>query len=183
MVYVYLRTGICLGGTTQFPMAGQSFYDGYSINYPLQQDKTLIALHIYSQSITNGPAINLKVKETVSAYWNHLCANVNITPPPLTKRAIFAPKDTFPLKCDMPLAHAMTINCIPMCRYTLMLNFYAHLNTCQPLTYHSKFHFKKRAIFEQLISGVEGKIQQVSSALIKKYRRSCDLTKINLNHK
>ena len=162
-------------------MAGQSFYDGYSINYPLQQDKTFITIHIYSQFITNRPAINLTVTETVSAYWNNLCANVNFTPPPLLKGQ-FLHQDTFSLKCDMPLAHAMTINCIPICRYTLMLYFYAHLNTCQPLTYCSKFHFKNRAIFEQLISGVEGKIQQVSSALIKKYRRSCDLTKINLNH-
>ena len=40
------KTNTSLGGTTRFPVAGQSFYDGYSINYPLQQDKTLIALHI-----------------------------------------------------------------------------------------------------------------------------------------
>ena len=85
-----------LGGTTRFPMAGQSFYYGYSINYPLQQDKTLIALHIYSQSITNRPAINLKVTETVSAYWNHLCANVNITPPPLLKGQFLHQKTHFP---------------------------------------------------------------------------------------
>ena len=84
------------GGTTRFPMAGQSFYDGYSINYPMQQDKTLIALHIYSQSITNRPAINLKVTETVSAYWNHLCANVNITPPPLLKGQFLHQKTHFP---------------------------------------------------------------------------------------
>ena len=95
-IFSIRRLLICLGGTTRFPMAGQSFYDGYSINYPLQQDKTLIALHIYSQSITNRPAINLKVTETVSAYWNHLCANVNITPPPLLKGQFLHQKTHFP---------------------------------------------------------------------------------------
>ena len=70
------------GGSTRFPMTGRSFYEGYSINCPLKQDTTLITLHIYSQSITNGPANNLTVTETVSDYWDKLCANVNITPPP-----------------------------------------------------------------------------------------------------
>ena len=46
--FTHKYRNVCLGGSTRFPVAGQSFYDGFSINYPLQQDKTLIALHIYS---------------------------------------------------------------------------------------------------------------------------------------
>ena len=84
------------GGTTRFPMTGQRFYDGHSINYPLKQDTTLITLHIYFQSITNGPANNLTVTETVSAYWDKLCANVNITPPPILKGPFLTKKAHFP---------------------------------------------------------------------------------------
>ena len=49
----------------------------------------------------------------------------------------------------------MLINCIPTYRQILKHCPDAHLNTCQPLTFTSKFQLTEAAIDKQLVSGYE----------------------------
>ena len=47
----------------------------------------------------------------------------------------------------------MLKNCIPTCRQILKHCPDAHLNTCQPLTFTSKFQLTEAAIVKHLVSG------------------------------
>ena len=64
------------------------------------------------------------------------------------------------------MAQAITINCIPTSRQILLLCFDAHLNTCQPLTFHSKSHLNDATILKLLVSGTDSGNQCVLTVFL-----------------
>ena len=65
------------------------------------------------------------------------------------------------------MAQALLKNCIPTYRQILKHCPDAHLNTCQPLTFTSKFQLTAAAIDKQLVSGMRAGNQYVFTVVKK----------------